>query len=53
MFTLIQKFHIPELLCERSDGVITVEAQCSQYDTLALNMRTALPSLSAFFASNQ
>ena len=44
VFTLIQKFRIPELLCDRSDVVvITDEAHRSQYDTLALNMRTALP----------
>ncbi len=44
MFTLIQKFRIPQLLCDRSDVVvITDEAHRSQYDTLALNMRTALP----------
>jgi type I restriction enzyme R subunit len=44
VFTLIQKFRIPELLCDRSDVVvITDEAHRSQYDTLALNMRAALP----------
>jgi type I restriction enzyme R subunit len=44
VFTLIQKFRIPELLCGRTDVVvITDEAHRSQYDTLALNMRTALP----------
>jgi type I restriction enzyme R subunit len=44
VFTLIQKFRIPELLCDRSDVVvITDEAHRSQYDTLALNMRTSLP----------
>ena len=44
VFTLIQKFRSPELLCDRSDVVvITDEAHRSQYDTLALNMRTALP----------
>ncbi len=44
VFTLIQKFRIPELLCNRTDVVvITDEAHRSQYDTLALNMRTALP----------
>jgi type I restriction enzyme R subunit len=44
VFTLIQKFRIPELLCDRTDVVvITDEAHRSQYDTLALNMRTALP----------
>lgn len=44
VFTLIQKFRVPELLCDRSEVVvITDEAHRSQYDTLALNMRTALP----------
>ena len=44
VFTLIQKFRIPEMLCDRTDVVvITDEAHRSQYDTLALNMRTALP----------
>jgi type I restriction enzyme R subunit len=44
VFTLIQKFRLPELLTDRSDVVvITDEAHRSQYDTLALNMRTGLP----------
>ncbi|MCI5144547.1 MAG: type I restriction endonuclease subunit R, partial [Candidatus Electrothrix sp. AR3] len=44
VFTLIQKFQSPELLCERDDVIVlTDEAHRSQYDTLALNMRTALP----------
>jgi type I restriction enzyme R subunit len=44
VFTLVQKFQTPELLCDRSDViVITDEAHRSQYDTLALNMRAALP----------
>ena len=44
VFTLIQKFQTPEMLCDRPDViVITDEAHCSQYDTLAVNMRTALP----------
>lgn len=44
VFTLIQKFRSAELLCDRSDViVITDEAHRSQYDTLALNMRAALP----------
>jgi type I restriction enzyme R subunit len=44
VFTLIQKFRTSELLCDRSDViVITDEAHRSQYDTLALNMRAALP----------
>ena len=44
VFTLIQKFQSPELLCDRSDVIVlTDEAHRSQYDTLALNMRSALP----------
>ncbi|MGB9429077.1 MAG: HsdR family type I site-specific deoxyribonuclease, partial [Gammaproteobacteria bacterium] len=44
VFTLIQKFQYPELLCDRSDVIVlTDEAHRSQYDTLALNMRAALP----------
>ena len=44
VFTLIHKFHTPELLCDRSDVIVlTDEAHRSQYDTLALNMRAALP----------
>ena len=44
VFTLIQKFQTPELLCDRPDViVITDEAHRSQYDTLAMHMRTALP----------
>ncbi len=44
VFALIQKFQTAELLCDRSDViVITDEAHRSQYDTLALNMRAALP----------
>ena len=44
VFTLIHKFQTPEILCDRSDVVvITDEAHRSQYDTLALNMRAALP----------
>ena len=44
VFTLIQKFRSPEPLCDRADViVITDEAHRSQYDTLALNMRGALP----------
>ncbi len=52
MFTLIHKFRtkagVPhEVLSERRDMiVITDEAHRSQYDTLALNMRTALPNAS-------
>jgi type I restriction enzyme R subunit len=50
VFTLIQKFstadHEPmPMLSERSDIiVITDEAHRSQYDTLAMNMRKALPN---------
>jgi len=44
VFTLIQKFQTPELLTERPDVIVmTDEAHRSQYDTLALNMRAALP----------
>jgi type I restriction enzyme R subunit len=44
VFTLIQKFQSSELLCDRSDVIVlTDEAHRSQYDTLALNMRAALP----------
>ncbi|MBV7295732.1 type I restriction endonuclease subunit R [Corynebacterium sp. TAE3-ERU12] len=55
VFTLIQKFqpskgmgeHQMPVLSDRSDViVITDEAHRSQYDTLALNMRTALPNAS-------
>ena len=50
VFTLIHKFQTADnephpILSERSDIiVITDEAHRSQYDTLALNMRTALPN---------
>ncbi len=44
LFTLVHKFQTPELLCDRSDVIVlTDEAHRSQYDTLALNMRAALP----------
>ena len=44
VFTLVHKFQTPELLCDRADVVVlTDEAHRSQYDTLALNMRAALP----------
>ena len=55
VFTLIQKFQPSKgqgerempVLSERSDIiVITDEAHRSQYDTLALNMRRALPNAS-------
>ncbi len=45
VFTLIQKFGSAEVLNDRSDVVvITDEAHRSQYNTLALNMRSALPN---------
>jgi type I restriction enzyme R subunit len=44
VFTLVHKFQSAEVLCERSDVIVlTDEAHRSQYDTLALNMRAALP----------
>lgn len=44
VFTLIHKFQTDELLCDRRDVIVlTDEAHRSQYDTLALNMRSALP----------
>lgn len=44
VFTLVHKFQTPELLCDRSDVIVlTDEAHRSQYDSLALNMRAALP----------
>jgi type I restriction enzyme R subunit len=44
VFTLIHKFQTPEMLCDRSDVIVlTDEAHRSQYDTLAVNMRAALP----------
>ena len=44
VFTLVHKFQTTELLCDRSDVIVlTDEAHRSQYDTLALNMRSALP----------
>ncbi|HPB29873.1 MAG TPA: type I restriction endonuclease subunit R [Candidatus Sumerlaeota bacterium] len=44
VFTLIHKFQTPEMLCNRSDVIVlTDEAHRSQYDTLAVNMRAALP----------
>jgi type I restriction enzyme R subunit len=45
VFTLIHKFQTPEVLCDRRDVVVlTDEAHRSQYDTLAVNMRSALPN---------
>jgi type I restriction enzyme R subunit len=44
VFTLIHKFQTSEMLCDRRDVIVlTDEAHRSQYDTLALNMRAALP----------
>ncbi|MDI1336149.1 MAG: type I restriction endonuclease subunit R [Lacunisphaera sp.] len=44
VFTLIHKFQTPEMLCDRSDVIVMGdEAHRSQYDTLAVNMRSALP----------
>jgi len=50
VFTLIHKFQSPTeggqmpVLCDRPDVIVlTDEAHRSQYDTLALNMRAALP----------
>ncbi len=44
VFTLIQKFQTPEVLCDRPDVIVlTDEAHRSQYDTLAMNMRAAMP----------
>jgi type I restriction enzyme R subunit len=44
VFTLIHKFQTAEVLCDRSDVIVlTDEAHRSQYDTLAMNMRVALP----------
>jgi type I restriction enzyme R subunit len=45
VFTLIHKFLTTEVLCDRRDVmVLTDEAHRSQYDTLALNMRAAMPN---------
>jgi type I restriction enzyme R subunit len=44
VFTLVHKFQTPNTLTDRSDVIVlTDEAHRSQYDTLALNMRAALP----------
>jgi len=44
IFTLVHKFQSAEILCDRPDVIVlTDEAHRSQYDTLALNMRAALP----------
>ncbi len=45
VFTLIHKFQTSEALCDRRDVIVIVdEAHRSQYDTLAMNMRAALPN---------
>jgi type I restriction enzyme R subunit len=45
VFTLIHKFQTPEVLCARRDVIVlTDEAHRTQYDILALNMRSALPN---------
>ena len=44
VFTLVHKFQTAEALTDRSDVIVlTDEAHRSQYDTLALNMRAAMP----------
>ncbi|MBL8533775.1 MAG: type I restriction endonuclease subunit R [Betaproteobacteria bacterium] len=44
VFTLIHKFQTPEVLTDRADVIVlTDEAHRSQYDTLAVNMRAAMP----------
>lgn len=45
IFTLIHKFQTSELLNARRDVIVIAdEAHRSQYDTLAMNMRAALPN---------
>ncbi len=45
VFTLVHKFQTSEPLTDRSDVIVlTDEAYRSQYDTLAMNMRAALPT---------
>ncbi len=45
VFTLIHKFQTADVPCDRRDVIVlTDEAHRSQYDTLALNMRSALPN---------
>ena len=45
VFTLIHKFQTTDVLCDRRDVIVmTDEAHRSQYDTLAVNMRSALPN---------
>jgi type I restriction enzyme R subunit len=44
VFTLVHKFQTAEALTDRSDVIVlTDEAHRSQYDTLAVNMRAAMP----------
>ena len=44
VFTLVHKFSTPEVLTDRSDVIVlTDEAHRSQYDTLAMNMRSSMP----------
>lgn len=44
VFTLIHKFQTPEVLTDRADVIVlTDEAHRSQYDTMAVNMRAAMP----------
>jgi type I restriction enzyme, R subunit len=44
VFTLIHKFQTSDVLCDRRDIIVIAdEAHRSQYDTLAMNMRAALP----------
>ncbi len=50
VFTLIHKFQSEEVLSERRDIVVLAdEAHRSQYDTLAVNMRSAIPK-ATFYA---
>lgn len=45
VFTLVHKFQTDEMLTDRRDVIVlTDEAHRSQYDTLAMNMRAALPN---------
>jgi len=45
IFTLIHKFRTPEKISDRSDIIVIAdEAHRTQYDTLAMNMRIALPN---------
>jgi type I restriction enzyme R subunit len=45
VFTLIHKFTTTDVLCARKDVIVIAdEAHRSQYDTLAMNMRSALPN---------